>query len=123
MSEYWISYYLDSRTGKKPVKEYILSLDRRNRLKVRKFVGMLLESNGYVDEPYARHIIGKIRELRVNLARDKHRIFYFTFVNKNIVLLSAFLKHTDKTPHQEIVKALQNYQDLINNPNHYEYFD
>ncbi len=123
MSEYKISFYIDRRTGRKPAQEYINSLDEKDYSKVKKFIDILVEHNGHIDEPYSRHIIGKIRELRVSLGHNRHRIFYFTFVDKNIVLLSAFLKHTDKTPQQEIVKALQNYHDLINNPNYYEYFN
>ena len=39
-----------------------------------------------------------------------------TFVKKNIVLLHAFLKKTQKTPKKEIKKAEDNYLDVINNP-------
>jgi len=73
-----------------------------------------------LDEPYSKHIFGKIRELRVDFSRNKHRIFYFTFVNKTIILLHSFLKKTAKTPRTEIEKAKGNYKDAVNNPQFYE---
>ena len=63
-------------------------------------------NKGYLDEPYSKHIKGKIRELRVDFSKNKHRIFYFTFIKKNIILLHAFSKKTPKTPISEIKKAV-----------------
>lgn len=57
---------------------------------------LLKERGGYLDEPYSKHIKGKIRELRVDFARKHHRIFYFAFVGKKIILLHAFLKKSEK---------------------------
>ncbi len=65
-------------------------------------------------------IIGKIRELRVEFSKNHHRIFYFTFVRKTIILLHAFLKKTAKTPIGELQKAQENYQEVIRNPKIYE---
>lgn len=75
---------------------------------------------GCLDEPYSRHIRGKIRELRVDFAKNRHRIFYFTFVDKNIILLHAFLKKTAKSPEGEIKKAEDNYKQILINQNVYE---
>jgi phage-related protein len=88
--------------------------------KVYKYIEFLRVSNGVLDEPYSRHIKDKIRELRVDFSNKKHRIFYFTFINKNIILLHAFLKKTPKTPPKEIKIAEENYIDVINNPKLYE---
>ncbi len=71
-----------------------------------------------MDEPYTKHIKGKIRELRVDFSHNKHRIFYFTFIEKNIIFLHAFLKKTPKTPPQEIQKAEHNYYNVINYEKH-----
>jgi phage-related protein len=120
MEEYKVKYYINQRTGNEPVREYIKYLEEKDRVKVRKYITYLRQHQGYLDEPYSKHITGKIRELRVDFAHNRHRIFYFTFINRNIVLLSAFLKKTDKTPPQEIEKALANYYDVVNNPSFYE---
>ena len=85
-----------------------------------KYIEYLKLHEGFLDEPYSKQIKGKIRELRVDFSKNRHRIFYFTFINKNIILLHAFLKKTPKTPLGEIKKAEQNYNDVINNPKIYE---
>lgn len=117
---YKVKFYRDSHDGKEPVLEYIDKLDVKNKAKVLKYVEFLREHKGYLDEPYSKHITGKIRELRVDFARNRHRIFYFTFVGKKIILLHAFLKKTNKIPALEIKKAVENYNDTINNPKFYE---
>ncbi len=120
MDKYEIKYYKNSKNGREPVKEYLLNLDSKNQAKVRKYIDVLERSNGYLEEPYSKHIVGKIRELRVSFGHNQHRIFYFGFINRKIILLSAFLKKTDKTPLREIQKALSAYYDTLNNPQNYE---
>jgi phage-related protein len=120
MSEYRVTFYRKSSNGEEPVKEYIDRLDSKSRAKVLKYVEFLREHDGYLDEPYSRHIQGKIRELRVDFSTNRHRIFYFVFVGRNIILLSVFLKKTLKTPEKEIKKALAYLDDVMRNPNHYE---
>lgn len=68
----------------------------------------------------SKHIRDKVRELRVDFGRNRHRIFFFTFVGKNIILLHAFLKHTEKTPESEITKAFNNYYKVLRSPKLYE---
>ncbi|MDP3764278.1 MAG: type II toxin-antitoxin system RelE/ParE family toxin [bacterium] len=120
MSEYKVKFYRDSLNGREPVLEYISKLDIKNKAKVFKYIEFLREHEGYLDEPYSKHVTGKIRELRVDFARNRHRIFYFTFVGKKIILLHAFLKKTNKAPLSEIKRAVENYKDVISNPNLYE---
>lgn len=117
-NEYSVKFYKDSR-GTTPVLEYIDALSYKEKAKVLKYIEFLREHEGVLDEPYAKHIKGKIRELRVDFARNRHRIFYFTFIGKTIILLHAFLKKTAKTPLQEIRSAEENYNDAVNNKNNY----
>ncbi|MDD3102116.1 MAG: type II toxin-antitoxin system RelE/ParE family toxin [Patescibacteria group bacterium] len=119
-SEYKVKFYKDSRTGDSPVLEYIDNLSEKERTKVFKYIEFLREHQGVLDEPYSKHIKSKIRELRVDFARQRHRIFYFTFIKKTIILLHAFLKTTAKTPQSEIKMAEENYNDVLNNEEIYE---
>lgn len=117
--EYKIKFYKDSN-GKSSVLEYISELPNNEKAKIHKYINFLKASQGILDEPYSKHITGKIRELRVDFASNRHRIFYFTFINKNIIFLHAFLKKTPKTPLSEIAKAENMYSHIINNPKAYE---
>lgn len=117
--EYKVIFYTNDR-GKSPIIEYIDGLSKLDRAKILKFIDILRERKGALDEPYSKHIRGKIRELRIDFAGNKHRIFYFTFINKKIIMLHAFLKKTKKTPEREIQKAETNYLNVINNKKDYE---
>ena len=116
---YRVVYYIDP-SGREPVKEYIDSLSKKEQVKIFALIEYLKEQKGYLDEPYSKHIKGKIRELRVGFARNRHRIFYFTFFGKKIILLHAFLKRTEKTPQKEINKAIISYKNFIKYKNKYE---
>lgn len=113
--KYRVYYYIDSHRHNAPVENYIKNLPQKDRAKIFKYINFLQEQKGVLREPYVRHIINKIRELRINLGKNKHRILFFTFIGKKIILLHAFLKKTKKTPEKEKNKAQNNYQDFINN--------
>ena len=110
-SEYKVYYYQNSRTKLVPVLEYIRELPVKDRGKVAAYITLLRDCRGWLDEPYSRHIHSGIRELRVEFSRNRHRIFYITVEGKRIILLHAFLKKTPKTPKQEIIRALNNFED------------
>lgn len=120
MSEYRVKFYRNSYNSKELVREYIDKLDKKNKAKVLKYIEFLRLRDGYLDEPYSRHIQGKIRELRVDFSGNRHRIFYFAFMRKTIILLHVFRKKTGKTSDGEIKKADVNYQDAISHPKLYE---
>lgn len=117
---YRVKFYKDAKTGRSPVLEYIESLRPKETAKVLKYIEFLRIQKGYLDEPYSKHIKRKIRELRVDFGYNKHRIFYFVFVKKTIILLHAFLKKIPKTPVSEIKKAEENYRIVLTNPKIYE---
>ena len=117
---YKVKFYKNIKTGRSPVLDYIGKLSGKEEAKVLKYIEFLRVNKGYLDEPYSKHIKGKIRELRVDFGHNKHRIFYFSFVKKTIILLHAFLKKTAKTPTFEIKIAEENYYDVLKNPKTYE---
>lgn len=119
-TEYRVKFYKDIKTGRSPVLKYIEGLREKEGSKILKYIEFLRIQKGYLEEPYSRHIKGKIRELRVDFGRNRHRIFYFVFIKKTIILLHAFLKKTAKTPISEIKKAEENYQNVLRNPKIYE---
>lgn len=118
---YKVYYYQNRNTKKVPVLTYVLGLSKKERAKILKYIDFLSLSKGYLDEPYSKHITGKIRELRVDFSHNKHRIFYFTFMEQKIILLHAFLKKTNKTPKQEIARALANLYDCEKNKSFIKY--
>lgn len=118
-NEYQIKFYQDDN-GDVPMIDYLEKINKKEKAKILKYIEFLKDNKGYLDEPYSKHIKGKIRELRVDFSKNKHRIFYFTFIKKTIILLHAFLKTSIKTPVKEINKAEDNLKSVINNPQLYE---
>ena len=118
-NEYKVVFFRDDNS-KAPVLEYIDRLPKKEKAKVLKYIDFLREKRGVLYEPYSKHVVGKIRELRVDIGRNRHRIFYFTFIGKKIILLHAFMKKTAKTPLAEKNRALNNYKIVVKNPKQYE---
>jgi len=119
--EYKVYYYRNSHTKRVPVLEYIQKIPTKDRAKIAAYIILLRDCKGRLDEPYSRYIRSGIRELRIDFARNRHRIFYITVGRKKIILLHAFLKKTPKTPQIEIVRALNNFEDYKINKDLIEY--
>lgn len=112
-SEYQVVYYLKSGSLKSPVKEYLKLIPIKDRGKIYRHIDLLWCAGGRLGEPYAKHIRGKLWELRARMENRYHRILYAIVRDKKIVLLSAFLKKSDKTPETEINKAHNYYIDYL----------
>ena len=119
--EYKVYYYRNSHTKRVPVLEYIQKMPTKDRAKIAAYIAFLCDYKGRLDEPYSRYIRSGIRELRIDFARNRHRIFYITVEGKKIILLHAFLKKTPKTPRQEIIRAFNNFEDYKINKDLIEY--
>ncbi len=119
--EYKVYYYQNSHTKRVPALEYIQKIPTKDRGKIAAYITLLCDYNGRLDEPYSRHIRSGIRELRIEIAHNRHRIFYITVEGKKIILIHAFLKKTPRTPEQEITRALNNLEDYKINKKLIEY--
>jgi phage-related protein len=71
----------------------------------------LLEEHGHsLSMPYSKQITPTLYELRVR-GRQEIRIFY-CFHNQQAVIIHAFFKKSQKTPHKEIKTALSRISQL-----------
>lgn len=107
---YKIKIYQD-KNGNSEIIEYITKLNKNNikesRIKVNKIIAYidLLETYGFkLGENYIKKITKTLWELRP--LRD--RILFASIKNNEIILLTVFMKQTQKTPKKEIKKA-ENY--------------
>ena len=113
----------ETKNGKSEIKEYIRDLKIKNnkdkRIEFRKiiaYIRMLKEQGLNLGIPYIKHIDGDIWELRP--LRD--RILFAYCRNNKFVLLSIFIKKTQKTPMREIKKAKRFLKDYKNRSDIYE---
>ena len=107
----WLVEYYMKENGDVPVEDFLLSLPPKLRAKSYLEIELLKEYGIYLKEPYVKHIHGTIykdlMELRIKIGSDASRIFYFTYMSNTFVLLSGFIKKTEKTPKLELEKALK----------------
>jgi phage-related protein len=70
---------------------------------------MLIQTTRYVPEKYFKHLEGTkgLYEVRVEVGGNIYRIFSFFDKGNLVVLGNGFQKKTQKTPKQELEKALR----------------
>jgi phage-related protein len=91
---------------KRAVKE-LHKFPRTVQLKFRALFN-ILESEGVLEEPFAKKLTGKsgLFEIRVKY-QGQWRALYAYMKQRQIIILPAFRKRTQKTPIQELRKAEQ----------------
>jgi len=57
---YKLRFYNNVRTGEKPVEKYLEKLDIKEQSKIAKFIEFLRLSVGCSNQPFIKHIRGKI---------------------------------------------------------------
>ena len=77
--------------------------------KIGDYVKSLSKYGTRLGEPYVKHLDGDIWELRPL----KNRILFFGYDGEQFILLSHFIKKTQKTPKREIDKAKRRMKDYI----------
>jgi phage-related protein len=100
---YWHVVFYTTPSGRSPVLEYVNALSVLEQVEVRNAVRLLEEYGIKLGMPEARHVQGKLWELRPTA----HRLLYFAHVEHTFVILHAFHKQTNKTPKQDLELALR----------------
>jgi phage-related protein len=89
--------------------EFIFSLPVKMQAKIQRTIGLLQEFGYSLPEPHSKKIKGtkSLYELRVKLASDISRLFYFHWEEKVYIITSGYLKKSKKTDKEEILKAIK----------------
>jgi phage-related protein len=79
------------------------------------YADLLTEYGLNVREPYVKPITRsrKLFEIRIKDRQNIHRVFYFAFTGRKLVLLHGFTKKTEKTPSREIEIAQTRMKDYL----------
>ncbi|GHV18396.1 hypothetical protein FACS18949_14250 [Clostridia bacterium] len=101
----WDIEFYETEDSRKPVQEFLDSLNMKMRAKAIKDILTLRELGNTIREPYSKSMGGGVFELRIKFASDITRIFYFFYVGQKIVLANGIVKKTQKTPPEELRKA------------------
>jgi phage-related protein len=89
--------------------EFINGLPVKMRAKVYRGIELLKLFGYRLVEPHAKTLKNAegLKELRIKLATDICRIFYFHYKERMYVATSGYIKKSDKTDEQEIQRALR----------------
>lgn len=120
---YSVKFYKD-KNGNEPVKEFLRELgektDKNSRVnfnKIRDYIKVLGMYGTRAGEPFVKHLSGDIWELRPL----RNRILFFGYDGRQFILLSHFIKKTQKTPQREIEAAEKRMKDYIERSGNHEY--
>ena len=101
--------FYETVNGKKPVEEFLLSLDQKMRSKMLSMITVLMENGNKLREPYSKFVSDGIYELRGKVGTDISRILFFFIVGHHIILTNGFIKKTQRIPRNELERA-KNYR-------------
>jgi phage-related protein len=90
-------------------KDFLDTLEPKMMAKSYRTIQMLSEFGPALTLPHSRKIVGMedLFELRIQVATNICRLFYFYYNNEFYLILSGFIKKQDKTDPNEIEKALK----------------
>ena len=108
---YEIVFYTTAR-GDSPVEEFVNAMPGKEQRKVAGFLELLAQEGPQLRRPYADHVKGDLRELRMQFGRNEYRIFHFFIQEQRVVLVHAFAKKTQKLPEREIETAEERMKDF-----------
>jgi len=97
-------YYV-TRSGRKPVEEYIFEQDKKVIGKILKSIQRLEEKGFLLIRPEAAKLRDKIYELRIKFSPNNFRIFYYFCTGGYVILLHAVKKKTDEVKARDIDTA------------------
>jgi phage-related protein len=102
--------FYKSPSGNEPVREWLKSLSKE----LKKIIGEDIRTAQIVwplGMSIVKHLKGKLWEVRSSIPNGIARVF-FTIRGKDMVLLHAFFKKTQKTPSQELETAIRRLKDF-----------
>jgi phage-related protein len=113
----WEIEFYKKENGDSPVEEFLESLSTKMRAKAIREIDLLEEFGILLPKPHARDIEGEkykgLWELRIKVATDIARTFYFLASGNKFVLLHGFIKKDEKTPVSELEIARKRMEDYI----------
>ncbi len=105
--------FYETADGKTPVEDFLLGLDSKMRAKLVSLMEVLEDKGTSLREPYTKHLVDGIFELRCKLGNNLTRALFFFCIEGKIIITNCFIKKTQKTPLEEIRIAKSRREDYI----------
>lgn len=105
----WRVVFYKGKRGRSPIAEYLDALPVNEQAASYEAFRLLQEFGTLLGMPHAKHIEGKLWELRPGA----HRYFYFAYVGRRFVILHAYRKQSQKTPPRELAIAQRRLAEIL----------
>lgn len=105
-------FFCKTEGGTEPVREWLQSLDKKERLKLGKAIQVLQVNGPALAMPYALPLGKGLYELRERVAKVRYRIFYAFDGDRLVVLLHAVTKD-QPTVDDDIALARRRLKDYL----------
>jgi phage-related protein len=112
MQEYTCIFY-ETADGRKPVEEFIESLDAETQDKFIIKQQLLRDFGPQLRHPHTDHLEEGIFELRFKGKEGQIRVLFFFFYGKRTIFTHGFIKKTQRTPRKEIEVAKERRKDFL----------
>ena len=109
----FIVEFYETEDGKKPVEEFLDSLNDKMAAKMVGLMELLEEKGNELRMPYSEALGDGIFELRCKQGTDITRVLYFFYYGGKIIITNGFTKKTQKIPSNEIKLAKGRRTDWI----------
>ena len=116
-SRYEVIFY-QKPDGSIPIYDFIMGLPHGLREKAARDLELLQSYGRNLRMPYSKHIDDGVFELRIRLANDIARVFYFFYVGKKIIVTNGYVKKTQKLARRELKRALKYKKDWEERSSH-----
>lgn len=112
-NEQWTIEFYRTKDGKKPVLDFLRSLDEKTQARFDWSIEQLKRENIQARAPLVKPLEGKLWELRRASDGNTYRLLYFFFTGRRIVFVHGFQKKSQKMPLKELEIARQRMEDYI----------
>ena len=106
--------FYDKPDGTEPALDFIMSLNDKMQARMLRTIELLSENGTDLREPYSKHLVDGIFEVRAKVGSDISRVLYFFVFGRKIILTNGFIKKTQKTPKHEIELARKYRNEYLN---------
>lgn len=95
--------------GQSPIEVFLNDLSAAERAAAAESFRLLQEFGVLLGMPHAKHVQGKLWELRP----ETNRFFYFAYIGRRFVILHAYRKQSRKTPRKELAIAERRLREVL----------
>ncbi len=98
----WSTFFYVAPSGRAPAEEWLDRQDEEVQERAVALLQVLRDQGGRLGMPHAKHLRGKVWELRFHARSGAYRLLYAAVSGQRILVLHGFRKTTQETPRGDL---------------------